>query len=396
MAMSLPIIYLNSHEDDRILKGHLWSFSNEIERKEGDPKPGDLVDLYSHRKKFLGRGFYNPHSLIAFRMLSRQEELIDTEFFARRIAAAHRLRSRLYPDEKSYRLVFGEADFMPGLIIDRFEDTLVLQSHTLGMDRLLSHVVKGLKKVIETDCIIKKNDSALRALEGLPEEVEVLEGKPPVSLKISQKMGAQTLRFVVDPLHGQKTGFFFDQRENRERIAAYCAGKRVLDGYANSGGFGLYAAKSGAKDVTAVESSAAACALIEQNFKANGAEGTVLQEDVEEAFGRFREQHRKFDVVVIDPPALAKSKKDLHAALRKYKKINALALSLLDRDGILITCSCSHHVSRNEFVKMVNEAAIDAERDIRVLELRGASRDHPVLPGMPETEYLKCAVVKAD
>ena len=394
--MALPIIYLNPHEDDRILQGHQWAFSNEIERKEGSPAPGDLVDLYSHRKKFLGRGFYNPHSLIAFRLLTRNDEVIDTTFFEHRVAQAHRLRSRLYPHEKSYRLVFGESDFLPGLVIDRMEDTVVVQSHALGMDRLLSHVLKGVRKAFEVSCIVKKNDSALRALEGLPEEVEVAEGKLSGPVRIVQKAEGQSLFFFADPLKGQKTGFFFDQRENRERIAAYCAGKRVLDCYSNTGGFGIYAAKFGAKEATCVDSSTPACELMERNFRENGVTGKIVQEEVETALERLRSMNRRFDIVVLDPPALAKSKKDMHAALRKYKKLNQLAFSVLDRDGILITCSCSHHVSRTDFVKTVNEAAIASEREIRILELRGASRDHPVLPAMPETEYLKCAVIKVD
>lgn len=389
-------LFLNPYQDKRIEEGSLWVFSNQIERLEKSVAPGSLIDVYSHRKKFLGRGFYNPHSLIAARILTFKEEEINADFLARRIANACRLRSLLYPNETAYRLVFGESDFLPGLVIDRYNNCFVIQSYCLGMDVLLPQIIDALKMNFQTECIILKNDSSLRTLENLKEEIKVADGTFTPPIKIQQKLGADSIHFFADPLAGQKSGFFFDQRENRERLSAYCAGKTVLDCFCYSGGFGIYAAKSGAREVTCVDSSAPACQWTRQNFELNGLQASVIQQDVEDALAQFQKQNRKFDIIVLDPPALAKSKKNLFGALRKYKKINESALALLNQGGILFSCSCSHHIQRSDFLKMLAEAGRDQGKFIKVLEMRGASRDHPVLPAMPETEYLKCAVVTAE
>ena len=393
--MAYPKIFLKNRRDERVSEGHLWVFSNEIEKVDGSFSAGGLADLYSAKKQFLGRGFYNPRSLIAARILTRREEKIDEAFVARALQKARDLRETLFPGESSYRLVFGESDFLPGLVIDRLEDVFVIQSYCLGSDRLVPLVVQALKNNFKARAILNKSDSSIREMEGLKSETGVLHGEAEPPLEIGQGTGADRVLFKVDPLAGQKTGFFFDQRENRERIRAYCRGKTVLDCFSYTGGFGLYAAKAGAAEVTSVESSEPACRLMDMNFKLNGASNAILKEDVEEALARLGKENRKFDIIVLDPPALAKSKKNLFGALRKYKRLNELGMSLLSPEGVLFTSSCSHHAGRADFLKAVSSAASAAGKMEQILEIRGASRDHPVLGSMPETEYLKCAILRA-
>lgn len=394
--MSGAKIFLKSHCDERAQQGHLWVFSNEIERVEGAIVASSIAEIYSNQKKFLGCGFYNPSSLISARLLSRQQERIDSDFFAKKIEAAAKHRALLYPGESSYRLLFGESDFLPGLVIDRYENCFVIQSYCLGMDLLMPMALEGLKSNFKIECVVKKNDSPIRALENLGESVEVLDGRIKTPLRIAQKFGSRTVHFFADPLEGQKTGFYFDQRENRERLAAYCGGKTVLDCFSYTGGFGVYAAQCAAKEVTSIESAAQACHLLEENAKLNGLQISIRHEDVYSSLDQFKKEKRKFDIIVLDPPALAKSKKNLFSAMRKYQKLNESALALLNQDGILFSCSCSHHVTREAFVQVLNRAAISQNRRMQLLEMRGQSRDHPILPSMPETEYLKCAVVRVN
>lgn len=392
--MPTPKIILKPGRDSRVKAGHLWVFSNEIGQMEGSPGSGEIVDVYSSGKTFLGRGFHNKRSLIAVRILTTRDEPVGTEFFAGRIAQAGQHRESLYPGENSYRLVFGESDLLPGLVIDRFDGCFVIQSYCLGMDLLLPHVVQALKDRFPVRCLIKKNDSAIRILEGLKEEVEVLEGPIEPPIVIGQGLDGGQIRFKVDPLGGQKSGFFFDQRENRERLTNYCRDRTVLDCFSYTGAFGLYAARAGARSVTCVESSAEACGLMEKNFRENSHECGIVRGDVYQALERFRQEKRKFDIIVLDPPAMAKSKKNLFAALRKYRKLNELALSVLNERGILFSSSCSHHVGREDFLDVLRAAGAAERRQVQVLEMRGQSRDHPVLLSMPETDYLKCAILR--
>ncbi|MBI3012855.1 MAG: class I SAM-dependent rRNA methyltransferase [Elusimicrobia bacterium] len=378
------------------MNGHLWVFSNEIAAYEGALSPGCLIDLYNHRDKFLGRGFCNPHSLISIRLLTRQDEELDDAFFSRAIEKSFLCRKSLFPDEDAYRLIFGESDGLPGLVVDRFGKTAVVQSSCLGMDLLLEKVLNGLRNNLDLECVLYKNDSSIRSLENLPEDVRVVSGEIPKDSRVNQKFGDQTLHFFVDVQQGQKTGFFFDQRENRERLKDYVSGKTVLDCFSYTGGFGLYAACAGASSVTAIESSVPAGEMLKRNFADQGKEVSLIREDVSEILERFQKEKRKFDIIVLDPPALAKSKKHLFSALRKYQKLNATAISLLSEGGILFSSSCSYHVSRSGFLEMVSRAAQDAGRRIRLLEMRGQSRDHPILVSMPETDYLKCAILRAD
>ena len=378
-----------------MLEGHLWVFSNEIEKAE-PASPGALVDIYSNQKRFLGRGFYNPHSLIAARILTYNDEKIDQKFLAERVKNAALCREEIYPKESSYRLIFGESDFLPGLIVDRYGETFVIQSNALGMDLLFDSVLAALKEIFTVRCVVKKNNSSLRSLENLPEELKVVEGEITEPVSITQKFGEKEIKFFVDPLRGQKTGFFFDQKENRERLKDYSEGRTVLDCFSYSGGFGLYAALSGAKEVISIDSSESACKLLQENFQQNGARCLTLQKDVFEALSEFQKEKRKFDIIVLDPPALAKSKKNIFGAVRKYCKLNETALSLLNGGGVLFSSSCSHHVSKSDFIQMLKNGSLDAGKRVKLLEFRGQSRDHPVLLSMPETDYLKCAILRVE
>lgn len=392
--MAYSKIILKPNQERRILNGHLWIFSNEIEKTDPAIEPGSIVDICSHKGKFLGRGFYNPHSLISARILTLTDEPIDTNFFSKKIEAAQQIRSFIYPQESCCRLIFGESDFMPGLIIDRYNNCFVCQSYCLGMDRLMPMIFEALKKNFSAECIIKKNNSSIRELEKLDKEVNVVEGELKLPIKIEQKFDSKIINFFVDPLNGQKTGFYFDQRENREQISLYCSGKNVLDCFSYIGGFGIYAAQSGAKEVVCIDSSEIACQLLKKNTELNLANISVLNQDVFEAFHQFQIENRKFDIIVLDPPALAKSKKSLFSALRKYKKLNESAIALLNTGGILFSCSCSHHVNRADFIQMINQSLTSQNRQAQLLEMRGQARDHPILPSMPETEYLKCAILR--
>ncbi len=394
--MEYPQVYLKPHSEKRVEEGHLWVFSNEIDKAEEDVTPGGLVDIYSARKQFVGRGFCNPHSLIALRILTHKPEEIDEAFIEARIRNALFLREELFPGETAYRLVFGESDFLPGLIIDRFGDVFVVQSYCLGIDLLLPIVYSALKKIFSPKAIYNKSDSSMRAMEGAKDEVGFVDGKFEGPIEITQGFHGNKLKFMADPQSGQKSGFFFDQRENRVRLTFYAKGKSVLDCYSYVGSFGVYAAQGGAASVTSIDSSAPACDLIRKNYAINGLKGNVLQEDVEAALAGFQAEKKKFDIIVLDPPALAKTKKTVFAGLRKYGKLNELAIACLNKGGILISCSCSHHIRRDDFLKMINSAAAEQKRTARLLEMRGQSRDHPIHLAMPETEYLKCAIVKID
>ncbi len=392
----MSAIILKSKEESRLKNGHLWVFSNEIARAEGEILPGTIVDVLSSKREFLGRGFCNPHSLIACRLLTCKDEKIDESFFEKRLSDAVKMRESLYPSEKSYRMVFGESDFLPGLVIDRYEDHFAVRSYCKGMDDLTPLVVDALKTKFAPKSIVLKNDSSLRQLENLPLEVKVTHGEISGPAEISQRFGEQTLKFRADLVHGQKSGFYFDQRENRELFASWCKDKRVLDCFSYTGAFGIYAASAGAKEVVCVESGKEAAARLEENAKLNKVSPQIINGDSFETLTRFRAEEKKFDIMVLDPPAFAKSRKNVFSALRKYQQLNELAIPLLTDGGILFSCSCSHHVGRKEFLEMIGRSAAHCKRDARVLEIRGQSRDHPIHPCMPETEYLKCAVVKVN
>jgi 23S rRNA (cytosine1962-C5)-methyltransferase len=390
--MDLPTVVLKPKEDARLRSGHLWAFSNEVAQAPADLAPGALADLATSSGVFLGRGFYHPHSLIAFRVLSGQREEIDAAFFARHLSQALAIRERLYPGTRAYRWVFGESDHLPGLVVDRYGDYLVLEVLSAGMERFKDVIVEDLKASVAPKGIVWRPDAPLRVLEGLPEgPPEVAWGTVPPRVQITLENGV----FAVDLLTGQKTGFYFDQRDNRQALTPLCAGKRVLDAFCYSGGFGIAAARAVAKQVVFVDSSHAALELAADNAALNhvAERCEFVEGDALQLLARASDQPR-FDVICIDPPAYARSRKHLPVALKAYEKLNILAMTALPAGGILATSSCSHHVDREMFLQMLRRSARRARRSLRVLELCSQAKDHPILLAMPETEYLKFAILQ--
>jgi 23S rRNA (cytosine1962-C5)-methyltransferase len=381
-------ITLRKNEEHRILAGHQWAFSNEIKSITGDPEAGDVIELLRHDGNFLGVGFYNPHSLIAFRLLSRESESITFDFFEQRIQQALQLRKRVYPEAESYRLVHGESDFLPGLIIDKYNEFLSLQALAAGMDRRLTLICDVLESLFHPKAIVERNESPLRSLEQLPLKKGVLRGT------IGQTIISEhDVKFKVSLLDGQKTGFFLDQRDNRRAIQRYSRNASVLDCFCNEGGFAIYAARGGAARVWGIDSSELAIANAKVNATIN--EVSNARFEVADVFVRLPELQaagEQFDVIVLDPPSFSRNKKTVATALKGYKEINAGAARLVVPGGILVTASCSHHVTPESFITAVEEGARAAHRSLRLLEWRGASADHPTLPSMPETAYLKFGV----
>jgi 23S rRNA (cytosine1962-C5)-methyltransferase len=394
---TLARVVLHPTQEKRLLAGHNWVFSNEIKevRAEVPPKPGDLAVVVTSTGHELGLCFYHPNSLIAGRMLTRSpNEVIDADFFRKRLADAIAYREKVCPGENAYRLCFGESDGLPGLVVDRYGAILVLQVLSAGIERRLDMIAAALDDLLKPQGIYLKNDHRTRALEGLPLECRTLSGKVPEKVPIVEN----GLRYVAAIGEGQKTGHYFDQRDNRAFLKPYFAGRNVLDLYCYTGGFAIHAAKGGAKSVFALDSSGPALTLAKENAKLNGVEGTVSfdEGDAEAALESFAglQQPFKPDLIVLDPPSLVPAKKHLPKALRLYSKLNAQAMKALPRGGLLATATCSHHVSREDFVKMLRDAQTKAQRSIRMIALRGQSADHPVLLAMPETEYLHFALLE--
>ncbi|MBM4167888.1 MAG: class I SAM-dependent rRNA methyltransferase [Ignavibacteria bacterium] len=381
-------IVLKKNEERRLLNGHQWIFSNEIKSVNGSPDVGDVVELRRHDGRFLGIGFFNPHSLIAFRFLNKEEIPIMTDFFAVRIASALELRKRLFPDSDSYRVVYGESDFLPGLIVDKYGDLIALQILAAGMDKRLGMILDAIDAIFKPKSIVARNESPVRSLEHLPLRKETLRGSDHQTI-----ISENGLMLKVDILEGQKTGGFLDQRLNRLTIRKYTAGARVLDCFCNDGGFALNALRGGAVEVTAIDISEAAIARSRVNTTLNHLNGIAYHiGDVFDELNAMREQKRQFDVVILDPPSFTRSKKTIATALKGYQRLNSLALDVIGSSGFLVTASCSHHITEEAFLTAVQESAHKRSRKIQLLELTGASPDHPVLPAMPETKYLKFAI----
>lgn len=371
-------------------RGHPWVFRGEIAVLPKWYEPGGIVDVADAYGTHLGRGYYNPHSQICVRLLTRDRENIDAAFFDRRLAAALARRERLYPGAEAVRLVFSEGDRLPGLIVDRYEDCLAVQFLTLGMDLRREMILDSLIARLAPRAIQER--SAVRAAEGLAPRVGALYGEVPDEILVREG----NLVHLVNLRGGQKTGHFLDQRENRLAAAAYAAGRRVLDCFCHTGGFGLAAAAAGAESVHGVDIDADALSLAERNAALNGLSERCRFERAE-AFDFLRravEEGRRYDLIVLDPPAFTKSRLRVDQALRGYKEINLRGIRLLEAGGILVTCSCSHHVSHEVFLDTVRAAAADAGREMRLLERRGQPADHPVLLAVPETEYLKCLILE--
>ena len=384
----MKTVHLKQKEDRRITRGHPWVFSNELRELPRELVPGELVDVLDASSRFVGRGYINPRSLIAVRILTRKQEEINTDFIRRRISAARDLRTRLGFGE-SYRAVYSEGDGIPGLIVDKYANTLVIQSLTAGIDRLLGDIINVLKEVFTTDAIVLRNDSGSRALEGLPQEKRVIQGSIPGPVMIEES----GIVYLVDVLEGQKTGFFFDQRENRLALKDYVGGKRVLDCFCYVGAWALSAARFGASEITGLDSSEKAINLASENAARNGLPARFMTADVFEEMRILEKKRERFGCVVLDPPAFVKSRSKVREALKGYKEINLRAMKLLERGGTLVTCSCSHHIDQDLFREMLIDAAFSAGRQARLLEIRTQARDHPILLAARETQYLKCAIL---
>jgi len=383
-----PELRLKPREDRRISAGHLWVFSNEVDTARTPLTgfaPGSLCRVVSDRDKFLGFAYVNPASLISARILSRDaQHAPDKSLLVHRLQVAGSLRRSLY-ERPFYRLAYGESDGLPGLVLDRFGDVIVGQIATAGMEALKGEIEAAVKKAVAPQAMIWKNDSGARDLEGLPRYVETAFGEPPESVLVEEG----GVSFQVPIAGGQKTGWFFDQAANRHAMRKYVGGARVLDVFSYLGAWGLGALRAGATEVTCVDSSASALEGLEASATANGLKPAVVRGDAFEVMESMIEERRKFDVVVIDPPAFIKRKKDIPKGEGAYKRLNQLALQLLDKDGILVSCSCSYHLEPDSLSSAIQRAARHIGRFVQIVEVGGQSPDHPIHPAIPETRYLK-------
>lgn len=409
-------VFLNAKEEREILQGFPWVFDNEIShfKHRADEKSewknetlaectlpdGSAVEVCTKAGGFLGSGILNKKSKIAVRLISTEhadkvfEDISD--FWEKRILAAYNHRKLYYSDTDSYRLVFGEADLIPGFICERFcsEDGkvfLVVQFLAMACEVFREEILKALKKVCKPDGIFEKNDEAVREKEGLPLTSGWLDGKN-FDTKIT--IIENEVRLCVDVEGGQKTGYFLDQKFNREQIKRFCHGKKVLDTFTHTGAFGLNAFKAGAREVTSVDISEEAVEMVNNNIKLNKAEKVMkaVCADVFDLLKKYEADGEKFDVIILDPPAFTKSAKNIQKAYGGYKEINLRAMRLLNEGGILITCSCSHFFDSTTFYDMIMHSAMDSHKKVQILEKRGAGPDHPLLAGYPKSEYLKCAI----
>lgn len=388
-------VVLRPGRERAVLNRHPWIFSGAISRIAGHPRPGDIVQVQNAQGQWLGAGYLNPQSQIAVRLLSWEPGEIDVPFWRERLAAAVARRQRLsaLADTDCYRLIYAEADGLPGLVVDRYGDWLVLQALTLGIDVRKAELAALLQELTGAQGVYERSDVDVRPREGLADVTgPLLGGDPPESLLVHEN----GLAFYVDIAHGQKTGLYLDQRANRQRVAAYCAGARVLNAFCYTGGFGVYAGRQAA-EVVNLDTSAEALAAARANWALNGLDPERLREIRGDAFvelRRLRDRGELFDVVILDPPKFAFSQAQVQAAARGYKDINMLGLRLLRPGGILATFSCSGAISAEFFQKILFGAALDVGREVRIVERLAQAPDHPVLLSFPEAEYLKGVIAQ--
>ncbi len=418
MSMNnFPRVFLNNKEEKEIQQGFPWVFDNEISHikhradeksewkneslKECSLEDGSTVEIYTKAGGFLGTGIINKKSKITVRIIgSEHADLImaDTAaFYEKKVSAAYEMRRMFYKDTDSYRLIFGEADFIPGLICERFCDEagkviIVVQFLSLSCEVFREDILSALKKLCKPDAIYERSDASVRDKEGLPQTSGWIFGQGQTSFTIVEN----GIKLGVDIENGQKTGYFLDQKFNRTAAAAFCKGKTVLDTFTHTGAFGLNAFKAGACEVTSVDISPEAVEMVNHNIELNGASKVMkaVCADVFDLLKNYEAKGRKFDVIILDPPAFTKSAKMIEKAYGGYKEINLRALRLLNEGGILVTCSCSHFMESNMFCDMLMHAAMDSHKRLQILEKRGAGPDHPVLLGYPKSEYLKCVVCR--
>ena len=389
--MELARLVLKKGEERRLRAGHLWVFSNEVDTARTPIKglePGAPVRVEAADGRFIGNGYGNPNSLICARLVSRDpEQFLDRSLLVHRLKVARSLRERFF-DQPYYRLVYGEADLLPGLVVDRYGDLLVAQLNTAGMEAVKEDVVAALEKVVKPRGVLLRNDGGARTLEGLEAYVATAAGEVPERAEVEEG-GAV---FTVPLYSGQKTGWFFDQRANRDALAGHCAGARVLDVFSYLGGWGIRAALAGAEEVVCVESSAGALERIGENAERNGVVDRVsgLHGDAFDALEALRQDQERFDVVVLDPPAFIKRKREVKSGLEGYRRLNQAGMQLLGKDGLLVSASCSYHLQAEVHRDLLRRTARHLDRHLQIVGQGHQAPDHPVHPAVPETEYLKC------
>ena len=410
---------LRKGREKAVINHHPWLFSGAIEKISGEVQDGDIVEVCDQTDKFLAYGFYNSNSKIIVRLFSfKHRDVIDKDFWRRRIESAIEFRKKFIDQDKTnvYRLIHSEGDFLPGLVVDKYGEYLVVQFSTLGMELRRDEIISILKEILGTEArtsrfgpgvkgIYDRSDIPSRKIEGLSPYSGLVWGAVPDMVEVKEN----GLKFLVDIKKGQKTGFFIDQRDNRERIAELSLGKRVLNCFCYTGGFSVSAAAGGAKSVTSVDISSDAIELARENMKRNcllnensnsissvpiSPISSFVVDDVFEYLRKLKKGRQEFDMIILDPPAFVKSRESVRAAARGYKDINMQAMHLLAKDGLLVTCSCSQHIDRMLFQKIVHDAAIDAGRDLQIIEIRGQAPDHPINCAHPEGEYLKCLICR--
>lgn len=393
--MKFPVLYLRKGAERRLRAGHLWVYSNEVDTRRsplGDFEAGCQAELRSAVDKPLGTVFVNPHTLICARLISRDPAHgMTPQRLAQRMEQALLLRTRLF-EEPFYRWVFGDSDGLSGLVIDRFGDVVVVQISTAGMEQMKDAVIRTVQRLAHPATIVVKNDGKMRGVEGLPQYTETALGSEPDLLRVREN----EVEFEVPLSGGQKTGWFYDHRMNRRRLQAYASGKRVLDVFSYVGGWGLQAAVAGASRVTCVDSSGAALDSVHHNARLNRLDNVeTLEGDAFAALKALCDEREKYDIVVLDPPALIPRRRDQKAGEQAYARLNQVGLRLLDRDGLLVSASCSMHLSQDKLVDIIRGSGRKIDRFVQLLEQGHQAPDHPVIPGIPETDYIKACFVRS-
>lgn len=383
-------LILKKNEERRLLLGHQWVFSNEIEKTEGEKNSGEVVEIFSSVGKFLGKGFYNKNSLIAYRHLTDKDEEINKAFLFKRISMANSLRKKVNSERDTYRMVNSESDFLPGLIIDKFENKFSLQIFSLGMNRFIEIIKEILVENFKAELIVEKNDNGSRTLEGLERQQSIIYDKIPLEDKTFTAF-IDDIKYKIDLLKGQKTGFYLDQCENRVILRKYVKENyKVLDLFCNEGGFALNAAIAGAGEITGVDSSEHSIQVAKENSNLNKFQSVnFICKDVFDFMNDLFQTKERYDIIILDPPSFTKSKKNLFTALKGYEELNYKAMKLLKPNSLLFTFSCSHHISEKNFEDMLIRSSAESKRKVQIIEFRNSSYDHPVLPQMNETKYLK-------
>lgn len=393
--MSASPLRLKKNEERRLRTGHLWVYSNEVDTTAtplNEFETGQPVIIEASNGKFIGHGYINPHSLICARITSREKKHpLSQSLISHRLKVALSLRERLF-DTPHYRLFYGESDLLPGLVVDRFGDTLVVQINTAGMEAMKTEIIAALEKELSPKAILLRNDSKSRTQENLELYSETVLGDIPDTVPLIEN----GVHFEAPLLSGQKTGWFYDHRLNRARVQQYAPGARVLDLFSYIGGWGIQAAAAGASEVMCIDSSAKALDLVQHNAELNGVSDKVIagEGDAFEALKSLRAEQERFDLIILDPPAFIKRKKDFKEGLQAYRRINEMAMQVLSRDGILVSASCSYHLTRENLKDELLKGSRHMDRHLQILEQGGQGGDHPVHPAIVETDYLKSIICR--